>query len=70
MTEIENEETDGVGVFCKCGGIIYCCTDDCYNNRDGKEKIDLYFDDGYKVGRVTKTQVSTSFGCKCKKKNQ
>lgn len=62
---MEQEKTSGIGVYCKCGGIIYCCTDTCYSEHDGKKEIDAYFDLGYSVGRVTKGKVQELFGCKC-----
>lgn len=58
---------DGVGVYCKCGGIIYAITNDAY--KKNKKEIDRYFDKGYKVGMVSKSQVQQLFGCKCKNKN-
>lgn len=58
-------QTSGVGVYCKCGGIIYCCTDDCYKGRGGKKEVDAYFEKGYQVGRISKEDVQRLFGCKC-----
>lgn len=58
-------QTTGIGVYCKCGGIIYCCTDDCYSERGGKKEVSAYFDKGYQVGRISKGDVQRLWGCKC-----
>lgn len=55
----------GVGAYCKCGKIIYVCTDDCYKHRGGKKEVDWYFDAGCRIGRVTRSEVNNLFGCDC-----
>jgi len=57
----------GIGVFCQCGGIIYAVTDDCYKrDKESKKDVDACFDKGYRIGKVSKTEVQELFGCKCK----
>jgi hypothetical protein len=57
----------GIGVFCKCGGIIYAVTDDCYKrDKHSRKEVDAYFNKGYRTGKVSKSEVQELFGCKCK----
>ena len=65
---VSENQTIGVGVYCKCGGIIYCCTDANYIERGGKKEIDAYFDRGYKVGKISYGDVQKLWGCKCQPK--
>lgn len=67
VTGSENKTT-GVGVYCKCGGIIYCCTDAHYSEHGGKKEVDDYFKKGFQVGRISKGDVQSLFGCKCQPK--
>jgi hypothetical protein len=59
---------DGVGVYCKCGKIIYAATNDCLKrDKEAQKDIDAYFDKGYQIGRVSKEDVRELFGCDCRK---
>lgn len=59
---------DGVGVYCKCGKIIYAATNDCLKrDNEAQKDIDAYFDKGYRIGRVSKEDVGELFGCDCRK---
>lgn len=81
MTNVSNEEQsnkdnvmladsptkDGVGVYCKCGKIIYAATNDCLKmDKEAQKDIDSYFDKGYRIGRVSKEDVRELFGCDCR----
>jgi predicted RNase H-like HicB family nuclease len=62
-------QTNGIGVYCKCGGIIYFCTDSYYSEHDGKKEVEDFFDKGYTVGRISQGDVQRLFGCKCNQSN-
>lgn len=56
---------DGVGVYCKCGMIIYAATKEAYARKETKAEIDRYWDMGYRIGRISQNDVKELFGCKC-----
>ncbi len=65
---MENENR-GVAVYCKCNKIIYVASDQCLkSDKDSQNEIDAYFDKGYRIGRVSKLDVTKLFGCDCTKK--
>jgi len=60
---------DGIAVYCKgsCEGIIYAVTNKGYKDKEAKKEIDWYWNNGYRMGIVSKREVQEKFGCTCKK---
>jgi len=58
---------DGMGVYCKCGKIIYAVTcEHLKKDTEAQQEIINHIANGYKVENVSKEQVRELFGCDCR----